>query len=99
MESQKQQWAIANLETDIWLETNLVEGEMLKVIHSAVKQLPYECGNIIKMYLEGLSTDEISNRLKISAATVRSQKRHAIQLLRIALQNRQLVILAPPYTY
>jgi RNA polymerase sigma-70 factor (ECF subfamily) len=93
MESKKKEWLAVNLETANWLEINQVEGEMLKIIHMTIEELPRGCKNIIKMYLEGLDTREISNRLHISIPTVRSQKRYAIQLLRTALKNRLLIIL------
>jgi len=93
MESKKKEWLAVNLETENWLEINQIEGEMLKVIHKTIEELPQGCKNIIKMYLEGLDTREISNRLHISIPTVRSQKRYAIQLLRTALKNRLLIIL------
>ena len=92
-ETKKKQWAITNLETDTWLEINQVEGEMLKAIYNAIEELPQGCKNIIKMYLEGLQTKEISEQLNISVPTVRSQKRYAIQLLKTALQKRRLIIL------
>jgi RNA polymerase sigma-70 factor, ECF subfamily len=92
MESKKKEWAVINLDSDSWLEINQVEGEMLKAIHNAIEELPPGCKGIIKMYLQGLNTEEISDRLGIASPTVRSQKRHAIQLLKIALQNRRLVI-------
>src|SRR5258708_287561 len=91
MESKKKEWAITNLETETWLEINQIEGEMLKAIYNAVEELPKGCKDIIKMYLEGLNTAEISTRLHISAPTVRSQKRYAIQLLKAALRSRRFL--------
>lgn len=93
MESKKKEWAKTHLETDTWLEINQVEGEMLKAIYKAVEELPKGSRSVIKLYLEGLSTLEIADRLDISVPTVRSQKRHAIQLLKAALRSRRLIIL------
>lgn len=93
VESKKKEWAKTHLETDTWLEINQVEGEMLKAIYKAVEELPKGSRSVIKLYLEGLSTLEIADRLHISVPTVRSQKRHAIQLLKAALRSRRLIIL------
>lgn len=93
VESKKKEWAITHLEKETWLEINQTEGELLKAVYCALEELPKGSRDVIKMYLEGMKTEEISDRLQISSSTVRSQKRHAIQLLKTALQKRRLLIL------
>lgn len=71
-----------NAEQDTAFSHERVEAEMLHLIYSGINTLPAECQKILRLYLDDLSTEEIAGRLSISAATVRSQKRRAIQLLR-----------------
>lgn len=59
-----------------------VETEMLNIIYQAMGSLPDECRKIFRLYLEDLSPKEIATQLSISPATVRSQKRRAISLLK-----------------
>lgn len=92
LESRKKEWLIS-LETDASLEINQIEGELLKVIYAEVEKLPARSREILKMYLEGRKVEEISASLHITTATVRSQKRHAIQMLKAALLNSRILTL------
>lgn len=68
------------------------EAEFLHLIYQAVEQLPTSCREIFKMYMDELKPNEIASRLQISTATVRSQKRRAIQLIREWLKMRLLPV-------
>lgn len=59
-----------------------LETELLHLIYSGMEHLPLECRKIFQLYLNDYSPAEIADRLSISAATVRSQKRRAITLLK-----------------
>jgi len=71
-----------------------IEAEMLQQLYTEIERLPRKCKNIFKLiYLEGLKTDEIAQRLEISNKTVLNQKLRAIQLLRSALFKKNLLYL------
>lgn len=70
-----------------------VEAEMLHVLYAGMEKLPPECKKIFELYLQDLSTAEIAARLNIAPATVRSQKRRAILLLRQMLGGHPLLLM------
>lgn len=62
-----------------------------KAVFEAIESLPEECGKVFKMtYVQGLKTTDIASLLTISDQAVRSHKRRAIKLLRIALFEKRL---------
>jgi RNA polymerase sigma-70 factor (ECF subfamily) len=65
-----------------------VESEVLHLIYSGMNTLPTECRRVFELYLKDFDTGEIALQLNISPATVRSQKRRAIQLLRAMLLDK-----------
>lgn len=78
---------------DAGLESEQVRGEVLHTIFTAVENLPAECKKIFKMaFYQGMSHAEIAGQLAVTEATVRSQKRRALQLLREVLSDHHLVI-------
>jgi RNA polymerase sigma-70 factor (family 1) len=69
-------------EMDDTLSADLVETEMMELLNKAIKALPGECRRIFELsYHEELSPKDIAHQLNMNAATVRSQKRRAIQLI------------------
>jgi RNA polymerase sigma-70 factor (family 1) len=57
--------------------------EVLQEIVAEIDMLPDQCRTIFqKLYFEDLSPKDVASQLSISEATVRSQKRHAISLLK-----------------
>jgi RNA polymerase sigma-19 factor, ECF subfamily len=71
----------------------IIESLLIKEIYEAVEELPDKCRQVFKMiYIEGLETDVIALQLSISTATVRSQKRHALELLRVRFSDNQLAL-------
>ena len=70
-----------------------IEGELLEAIHTAINDLPDVCQKIFKMlYFEELKPAAIAKQLNISVDTVYSQKRRALQILRMALVENQMLI-------
>jgi RNA polymerase sigma-70 factor (family 1) len=62
---------------------NIVRTETIRELYSAIKDLPNECGKVVRMYFEeGQDTDAIARKLGISVNTVRNQKRKGIGLLK-----------------
>lgn len=87
---------IGELSNDIEDETMLhaiLDAVVLKEIYEAVEGLPGKCRQIFKMlYIEGLKPDVIAHQLDITPETVRSQKRHALELLRVRLSDNQMAL-------
>jgi DNA-directed RNA polymerase specialized sigma24 family protein len=63
--------------------------ELLQEIYEKMESQPGRCGEIFKpLFIHGLSTEEIGNRLGISPQTVRTPKARAIGLIRIQLLKK-----------
>src|SRR5688572_2159859 len=63
--------------------TDMIEGELLKMIYPMIETLPNKCKTIFKLiYFEDASTDEVAEKLHITPRNVLNQKRRAIQLLK-----------------
>lgn len=83
----RQESLLASLEpgpqvADDHLSAGLVETEMLHLLQQAVKTLPAECRRIFELsYHQEQTPAEIARLLDMNPATVRSQKRRAIQLI------------------
>jgi RNA polymerase sigma factor (sigma-70 family) len=70
-------------------ETEVLRAELLREIYAEVENLPDRCSQIFKfIFLEGLTTDQIAERMGIEVQTVRSQKARAIGLIRTALLKK-----------
>lgn len=75
------------------MQNEMIEAAIIKDIHDAIEKLPNQCRQIFKMlYYEGLKPAEIAKQLSISPETVRSQKRRALELLRIHLSHHQITL-------
>jgi RNA polymerase sigma-70 factor, ECF subfamily len=71
----------------------IIESLLIKEIYEAVEDLPERCRQVFKMiYIEGLGADVIAHQLSITTGTVRSQKRHALELLRVRFSDNQLAL-------
>lgn len=70
-----------------------VEAEMMHLLYKGMDKLPAECKKIFQLYLQDFSTAEIAEQLDLAPATVRSQKRRAIQLLQQWLGKDTLLCL------
>jgi RNA polymerase sigma-70 factor (family 1) len=61
---------------------------MLTEIYNAVEKLPEQCRRVFKMlFYEEMQTSDIASLLHITPETVRSQKRRALELLRLHLMQ------------
>jgi RNA polymerase sigma-70 factor (ECF subfamily) len=80
------------LEATHTLKTQLQE-QALKSVMQAVEQLPPKSRTVFKLYfIEGLTHAEIATQLYITPASVRSQKRYALQLLQTGLAGNPQVL-------
>jgi RNA polymerase sigma-70 factor (family 1) len=68
-------------QTEDFLRT-LFGTEMIRVLYTAIKELPAECKKVMELTLDGQSTNEIAAQLNISASAVSHQKKRAVRLLR-----------------
>jgi RNA polymerase sigma-70 factor (ECF subfamily) len=83
----------ANEIEDLESQHAIIESLLIKEIYGAVEDLPERCRQVFKMiYIEGLEADVIAHQLSITTATVRSQKRHALDLLRIRFSDNQIAL-------
>ena len=72
----------------------MIQAEVIGEIYAAIESLPEGCRRISKMgYLEGLKNHEIANQLGISINTVKTQKKRALQLLRLKLSPESFLFL------
>ena len=66
--------------------------DILQLLEIAIEKLPEKQQEVMKMILfEGLTDEEIGERLNKTEKTVRNQKNTAIQLLRINLDNKKMI--------
>lgn len=87
-ESLLENFEVGQQTVDETLSAELVEGEMLYLLQQAIKTLPTECRRVFELsYHQELSPAEISRLLDMNPATVRSQKRRAIQLIQRWIQK------------
>ncbi len=80
------------LETETYLEKEVLLEEYSRIVASAVGTLPYKCKEIIKLSLKGFKNEQISEELSISMNTVKTQKRIAYQKLRPLLKGYYILI-------
>lgn len=64
----------------------LIKAEVYGEVHQALKCLPAGCGKIVRLsYFDEMKNHEIAQLLNISINTVKTQKKRALQLLRLKL--------------
>jgi RNA polymerase sigma factor (sigma-70 family) len=74
------------------IDCKIIESEVLREIVHEIKSLPPKMAAICELiFVHGLSTAEISKRLKLSSATIRVQKAKAISKMRLALAKKRLL--------
>lgn len=61
---------------------NVFNAEAVRILNEAILTLPPECTKVVQLNIEGLSTNEIAEKLGISPSAVSHQKARAIRLLR-----------------
>jgi len=72
----------------------LIQSEVLAGLAKALQSLPEGCQRISYMsFLEGMKNDEIARELGVSVNTVKTQKRRAVQLLRLKLDPEVVALL------
>lgn len=60
----------------------IYDAETIRLLDKAIMTLPPECRKVVELGLEGLSTNEIAEKLSVSASAVSNQKNRAARLLK-----------------
>jgi RNA polymerase sigma-70 factor (family 1) len=69
--------------SDCEADQTLIKSEAKAIVHNWLKQLPAECGKIMKlMYVDGLSAKEIANHLHLHISTVKGQKSNGLEFIK-----------------
>jgi RNA polymerase sigma-70 factor (ECF subfamily) len=71
-----------------------IKAEVLQYVYAEIEKLPEKCKEVFKLsYLEGMKVSEVAQHLNISEQTVANQKTKALKMLRLALSDKQWVVL------
>lgn len=77
----------------------MIRAEVVAEIFRAVDTLPEGCRRVVQMgYMDGKKNHEIARELGVSVNTVKTQKKRALQLLRLRLRPELLILLLPVLT-
>lgn len=78
--------------------TDQIETEILTELFTAIESLPNKCRAVFKLsYLEGLSIEEVAQKLDISIHTVKSQRSRAKSILYECLKNLYFTFIYIPH--
>lgn len=85
----------ALVETDVWLENAMIEGEVMQALHSAIQRLPDKYGRVLKLlYFDGLKYREVADQLGVSIDSVKTSRRVGLSKLREFMSEQQFSLLA-----
>jgi RNA polymerase sigma-70 factor (family 1) len=71
-----------------------IRAEVLQYVYAEIEKLPEKCRQVFKLaYLEGMKVSEVAQHLNISEQTVANQKTKALKMLRLALSDKQWMVL------
>ena len=70
-----------------------IREELIRQLHVYIEELPKEAQKILKLSLEGMSGNEIAEKLNISVHTVKSQKNRSFKYLRERLSQSYYISL------
>lgn len=74
-------------------EIKQIETELLRKIYEEAAKLPQKCREVFELtYLGELTSSEIAQQLNISVSNVTSQRARAVQLLKIALLDKDFLL-------
>lgn len=85
---------LSTLEEPDFTEEEAIKAAYLKLVHTAMEQLPRQRRKILELaFFEGLKTAAIAERLMISEGTVRNLKTRALKVLRELVNKEELFLL------
>lgn len=77
-----------------WVDVSEIRAEVLEFIYQSIQRLPPRCRKVFQLsYIDGYKNAEIAEMLQISLQTVQNQKATALKTLRLALEDKELVLL------
>jgi RNA polymerase sigma factor (sigma-70 family) len=75
------------------LENEILRAELLREIYEEIENLPGRCQEIFRLlFIHGLTTDQVADRLSIHSQTVRSQKARALSLIKNELFKKGRIL-------
>lgn len=74
-------------------ELDIFEIELYAILQKSLDILPKECGEVLKLYLNGYKSEEIAQILGKKIRTVYNQKNDAIALLRKKISKEELLFI------
>lgn len=88
-----------NLEPELLLEEQsdyvmgkIFEAEVLREIHQSIETLPPQCKRVLRLTLQGMTTEDIAHTMGLSQQTVRNTKTRATEMLRKKLSSNTAVM-------
>ena len=73
-------------------KNTILEEETYRILYQAINELPEQSAKIMKLTLDGLQNQEISERLGVSVNTVKTLKYNSIKKLRSQLKDFYYII-------
>ncbi len=93
IKKQYSQTYLQEVESEKFVVESVLEEETHFVLYEAIRQLPPQCQNVIKLHLEGKSNKEIAEEMQLSIVTVKSHKIIAYNKLREILKNTSVIVM------
>jgi len=71
------------VEAEKTIYEGIVFAETIRQVHQAMELLPQRCRSVLRsLYVEGKSVSETARDMKLKVSTIKSHKRHGLDLLR-----------------
>jgi RNA polymerase sigma-70 factor (ECF subfamily) len=73
-------------------EQEMITAKVLQTIYAEIENLPSQCKQVFRsIFIDGKSTADIAAEMEISPQTVLNQKTKALQKIRLALHNENIL--------
>lgn len=70
----------------------IFEAEVLREVYNTIESLPTQCRRVLRLSLQGLSTEDIATTMGLSAQTVRNTKVRATEMLKKRVANNAVAL-------
>lgn len=92
VQAARKQVLLAQEEAEDYIESRMMEAELLQLIYQEMENLPVKFRKILHLsYIEELPTSEIAGQLDMSESHVRADRSRAIAQLRSLVAQRQII--------
>ncbi|WP_290796230.1 RNA polymerase sigma-70 factor [Flavihumibacter sp. UBA7668] len=86
-EALHQEWTFASQPTEDHILNAMIHTELMESLHQQIESLPPQCSKILaKLYIDGLSVNEIAVELNLSVSTIKTQKKIGLNYLKKSFQ-------------